>query len=71
MQYLTVKHQLQQSNLVKHKDTYMILVSNKRLRTVWLRISLQLQDIAKAKPDKEPTPKSLTYQLHYLVMQSV
>lgn len=41
------------------------------LKIEWLRISLPLQDTAKAKPDREPTPKSLIYQLHYLVMQSV
>lgn len=48
-------------------DTYMKQTS---LKIVWLRISLQLQDIAKAKTDREPTPKSLTYQCRYLVMQS-
>lgn len=51
-------------NLAKHKE--QIIKQNKRLlRVAWLRISLLLQDVVKAKADPERTPKSLKASISY------
>lgn len=70
MQFLTMKYQSQQSNPVKHKDTYMILTWNEQLLKLcgWGSIS-NYKILQSQKRDREPTPKSLIYQLHNLVMQ--